>query len=201
MTKRHPLDQYETAPWQVDALLDHLPELTGEVWCPTVGDGALSRRLDEQRPRITIALTNDITEAVTARYHDDATQSLPWWNWQRLHQRPQWVVENPPFNAAFEILKHAYAAATEGVAFLSRISFVEPTQERGEWLAAHPRSLQIVLERYSFTGDGKSDNATCEWLVWSKIPLRNRGGYTAYGYKGAWHDSHSQKRDRRHTHL
>ena len=43
-------DFYETAPWQVDALVDHLPELTGVVWCPCVGDASLLRRLAERRP-------------------------------------------------------------------------------------------------------------------------------------------------------
>jgi hypothetical protein len=71
---------------------------------------------------------------------------------------------------------------------MSRLSFVEGTKTgaypRGEWLQAHPRQLQIALERYSFTGDGKSDSATTEWLVWSKAQLSHVGGYTAFRYKG-----------------
>ena len=29
-----PFDKYETVPWQVDALVDHLPELSGSIYCP-----------------------------------------------------------------------------------------------------------------------------------------------------------------------
>lgn len=42
---RRARDFYETAPWQVDALVDFLPELSGSIWCPCVGDGSLMRRL------------------------------------------------------------------------------------------------------------------------------------------------------------
>jgi hypothetical protein len=183
---RQPHDQYETAPWQVDALVDHLPELSGEVWCPTVGDGALSRQLLRRLPHLAVTLTNDIELGVQATHHLDATLAKSWMLWRQSRGRaPNWIVENPPFNVAIDILKHAFPIAIVGVAFLTRISFVEATRDRGPWLATHPRQLQVALERYSFTGDGKSDLATCEWLVWSKIPLSNRGGYTAYGYKKA----------------
>src|SRR5262245_7386052 len=52
-------DFYETASWQVDALVDNLPELSGTVWCPCVGDGSLMRRLLELRPDLKF-ITNDI---------------------------------------------------------------------------------------------------------------------------------------------
>lgn len=79
---------------------------------------------------------------------------------------------------------------------VARVSFPEgtkttqhqgkPCTPRGPWLSTHPRIKQITLERYSFTGNGKSDSATTEWLVWSKVPIANPGGHTAYGYKDGW---------------
>jgi hypothetical protein len=39
------------------------------------------------------------------------------------------------------------------------------------------------LERYSFTGDGRSDSASTEWLVWAKVHIAGPFGITAYGYK------------------
>lgn len=189
--KRQPLDQYETAPWQVDALVDHLPELSGTVWCPTVGDGALLRQLRLRCPGITGVITNDISPALRANFHDDATLAASWLKWIGKYGTPDWVVDNFPFNVQHAIIRHAWPAVKCGLVALSRISYVEPTQERGAWLANHPRQLQVALERYSFTGNGKSDNATCEWLVWSKIPLQHTGGYTAYGYKRAWSTSSS----------
>lgn len=182
-TPRQPQDQYETAPWQVDALVDHLPELSGTVWCPTVGDGALSRQLILRRPDLMIMLTNDINQGVTATHHDDATHAESWMTWVGRYGSPDWVIDNFPFNVEALILRHALTVARCGVVALARISFPEPTKDRGPWLARHPRQLQVMLERYSFTGNGKSDQVTCEWLVWSKIPLALRGGYTAHGYK------------------
>ena len=79
---------------------------------------------------------------------------------------PDWVVTNPPFNQAFEILRMAYEHSKVGVALLLRLSFLEPTFERGEWLANHPPNTLIVLPRYSFTEDGNTDSVTCAWMVW-----------------------------------
>lgn len=181
--RRHPLDQYQTASWQVDALVDHLPELSGTIWCPTVGDGALYWRLLERRPDLKVTLTNDISPAVTADYHEDAALAASWLRWIGDHGMPDWIIDNFPFGDEYQILRHALPAAKCGLVAMARISFVEGTQERGAWLAKHPRDLQVVLERYSFTGNGKADSTTTEWLVWSKVPLQYRGGYTAYGYR------------------
>ena len=52
---------------------------------------------------------------------------------------------------------------------LLRISFREPTRHRfprGPWLAAHPVSRLLTLPRYSYTGDGRTDAATTEWVIW-----------------------------------
>lgn len=198
---RRVLDFYETAAWQVDALVDHLPELSGSIWCPCVGDGSLMRRLKERRPDLGPFVTNDIDPAREADMHYDATNMLHW-HWMRdRFGRPDWVVDNFPFDVEIDVVKHAYETARQGVVAMARLSFVEGTKPfklrkdgkrrkdadrerpRGPWLSTHPRIKQISLERYSFTGNGKSDSATTEWLVWAKVPILNPGGYTAYGYK------------------
>lgn len=181
---RRALDFYETAPWQVDALTDHLPELqSGLVFCPTVGDGSLMRQLEKNRPRLSF-VTNDLDPSREADFHLDATRLSSWATMVRaVGARPDWVVDNPPFNVEIDIAKYAYEAARLAVILMARISFIEGTKARGPWLAAHPRTKQIALERYSFTGNGKSDSSTTEWLVWSKVPIANPGGHTAFGYK------------------
>lgn len=196
-------DFYETADWQVDALVDHLPELRGSIWCPCVGDGSLMRQLQKRRPDLGPFVTADIDPLKVADFYGDATKAE---HWQRMiadRGRPDWVVDNPPFDVEIDIAKHAYEAATCGVVLMARLSFVEGTKpkpplkrprakgkpappqkrERGPWLAAHPRALQIALERYSFTGNGKSDMASTEWLVWAKGLIGHTGGHTAFGYK------------------
>ena len=180
---RRDLDFYETANWQVDALVDNLPELCGTVFCPCVGDGSLMRQLSRRRPDLTF-ITNDIDPAREAHFHGDATDA---WHWGRIvqqHGRPDWVVENPPFNVEIQILKNAYDAAMFGVSLMARVSFAEPTADRGPWLSEHPYSQRITLERYSFTGNGKSDSATTDWLTWvTGTELSRPLGISAYGYK------------------
>ena len=43
-----------------------------------------------------------------------------------------------------------------------------PLRASPAWLASHPPSQLIVLPRYSYTQDGKSDNCTTAWFVWLK---------------------------------
>ena len=180
---RRPRDFYQTAPWQVDALVDHLPELGGSVWEPCVGDGSLLVRLREQRPALGPIVTNDLDATKPADYHLDATRAETWRAIAQQHGRPDWVVTNPPFGVAFEILQHAVAIARTGVVLMVRASFSEPTAARGPWLAAHPYNKRITLERWSFTGNGKSDSATTEWLIWANVALRPPFGLSAFGYK------------------
>ena len=180
---RRQRDFYETAPWQVDALVDHLPELSGSIWCPCVGDGSLMRQLQKRRPDLGPFVTNDINPEKPADWHGDAATAMCWNDILAGFDPPDWVIENPPFNRELLIAQYALKAARKGIVLMSRISFPEGTKDRGPWLVAHPRQQQITLERYSFTGNGKSDSTTTEWLVWAKVPLARYGGFTAYGYK------------------
>ena len=191
---RRPGDFYETASWQVDALVDNLPELRGSVLCPCVGDGSLLRRLRERLPDLGPFFTNDIDPTKPADTHLDATSELAWMEMvSQAYRRGivDWVIDNPPFNVEIDILRHAYEAARLGVVFMSRVSFAEPTQGnarqpgRGAWLAAHPYAKRITLERYSFTGNGSTDSATTDWLVWAKpgVVIAPPFGVSAFGYK------------------
>lgn len=195
---RRDLDRYETAPWQVDALVANLPELreAKRILCPCAGDGSIIRRLQQLGIGAEFT-TNDINPAAGADYCLDATKAEAWTAhgaWGGLADcRPDWIVENPPFNVEIDILMHAYEAARVGVAFMARVSFAEPTvatqhqgkptTPRGPWLKAHPYQKRITLERYSFTRNSKTDNTTTDWLVWSKVPLAPPFGVSAYGYR------------------
>jgi hypothetical protein len=127
-------------------------------------------------------VTNDIDDARKATFHLDATK---WVSWQAFQSEGpfDWVIENPPFGQAIGILRHATSVARSGVACMARVSFTEPTRERGEWLAAHPYQKRVTMERYSFTGNGKTDSATTDWLVWAKGPIAGPFGVVATGYR------------------
>jgi hypothetical protein len=79
-----------------------------------------------------------------------------------------WVVTNPPFNAAMAILRLAFHHATCGVVMLLRLSFMEPTKERGEWLSQHPPTRQIILPRWSYKQNRSTDSVTTAWFGWIK---------------------------------
>lgn len=175
-------DFYETAPWQVDALVDNLPELSGTIWCPCVGDGSLMRRLAERRPDLRF-VTNDIDATKRADFCLDARWAESWNTMLTLKQAPDWVVENFPFNVEHRIVPHAYQAARKGVVAMARVSYTEPTRDRGPWLAEHPYQKRITLQRHSFTGNGKTDTATTDWLVWAKVPVVGPFGISAFGYR------------------
>ena len=133
---------------------------------PCVGTGNIPKGFS----RIPLAnwKTGDIGWSVKPDIVGDATKHGLWSDLMRSNHdlTPDWVITNPPFNGAFDILKHAMEYSENGVALLLRLSFLEPTYERGEWLAQHPPNRLIVLPRISFTGDGKTDSVTCAWMVW-----------------------------------
>lgn len=113
-------------------------------------------------------ITADVDSACQVDHVLDMTLAESW------AQLPpvDWIVSNLPFSRALAILRHAIEHARVGVAVILRLTFLEPTTEgpdaRADWLEAHPLTRQIVLPRYSFTGDGKVDSVTCAWMIWER---------------------------------
>ena len=93
---RRALDAYDTPPWQVDALVDHVPAIRGVVWEPCAGDGSLlSRLMERQGGTITGMLTVDADSERQPMIVGDATDPKQWGDWVRAHGSPDWVVTNP----------------------------------------------------------------------------------------------------------
>lgn len=103
-------------------------------------------------------------------FHLDATEPESW------EQFPDvgWVITNPPYNQALDILEHAFGHAEHGVAMLLRLSFLEPTLYRGTWLEQHQDNLSKLIifgsPRPSYTGKG-TDSVTTAWMIWRKDPF------------------------------
>lgn len=160
---RQTFDFYPTPEWATKSLLNQVPEITMGVSFlePCNGKGAISKVLDSHIINSDIQ-TNDIDIKQEADYHFDAVRKQVWQNFKPVN----WVITNPPFSSAFPILDNAYTHAKIGVAFLLRLSFLEPTYDRQEFLDEHPPHKLIVLPRISFTGDGKTDSVTAAWFIW-----------------------------------
>lgn len=171
-------DFYETPAWMVDILLDELekrqpgqqqaafyPEdLIAE---PCVGSGNIVRAI--QRRYSNRIITNDIDPQWPADRHIDARGSDLFYEGDGF----DWVITNPPFNQAAAMVP-AFVANAPCVAILLRISWLEPTTDRGRFLADNPPSAMIVMERYSFRRNGAQDSATTVWLLWGvrlRLPI------------------------------
>jgi hypothetical protein len=161
-------DLYETSELAVKELLSRI-SIKGALFECCAGKGAISFALRKFFPESAI-FTNDIDQSLPASHHFDASKIINWVNYTLPSQNEtiDWTITNPPFNKAFPILLNAYEHSNLGVAFLLRLSFLEPTYERQDWLNEHPPDSLIVLPRYSFTGNGKTDSVTCAWMIWDK---------------------------------
>ena len=196
---RRPLDFYATAPWQTRSLLawhKALGEAT-RILEPCVGDYAIVKVLKAKLPDVEV-VTNDVDTKRRADLHMDAAGPA---FWDLLNSRfdpahderipphdpggkIDWMVTNPPYNVAFDIIRWArYKRPAMNIAVLMRRSWLEPTLERGHWLARNPPQRAIVLPRYSYTSQreevddllgtkevvvpGGSDSMTSEWLIWT----------------------------------
>ena len=157
---RRVLDFYETPPHYVASLLAEV-NIFGRVYEPCVGEGAISNVLREL-PSVRKVVTSDIDPKRKADMHYDARVETP-------GMPLDWIITNPPFSDELEILDLMMQCAPN-VAFLARLSFLEPTEDREGFLEQNPPSQIIVLPRYSFRandeGKKQTDNVTCCWMVW-----------------------------------
>jgi hypothetical protein len=168
---RKPLDAYQTPAWQTRVLLQHVYiSLDESIIEPCCGDGSITRVLQAEHDHLVD--TNDIDPRVEADAHINAAGDALY-EWA---EEVDWVITNPPYTMprCLIIVQHAVKNARVGVAMLLRLSFLEPTQARGAWLAQHPLTQMIVLPRTSYTGNGKTDSVTTAWMIW-RTERRRKG--------------------------
>jgi hypothetical protein len=158
---RRVLDYYETPPHYLEPLLALIGSVEGlRVYEPCVGQGHISRYLGAAGH----LLTNDLDQALRADMHVDARRVEAWPTATTF----DWTITNPPFSDELPIFQHALACS-RNVAFLARLSFLEPTRSRAAFWQQHPPTDVIVLPRYSFrlndAGKRQTDTVTCCWVV------------------------------------
>ena len=161
-------DRYYTPSWMTEALRRYHPiDPTATILEPCAGDGAIARVFEAAGHHV---LTNDLDRRQPAQLGYDATAAALW---QVVARSPgvSVVVTNPPFNHALQILQRAIAAVPL-VAMLLRKTFLEPTEERGEFLRQHPPTRILGLQRHSFRGQG-NDSVSCDWMIWEAFPNRS----------------------------
>lgn len=158
---RRKYDFYETGKALTLALLENYPiTKAGPILEPCAGKDAISGVLCQQGFNV---ITND-------KYVDGHRYKLDARDPDLYDEiQPRTVITNPPFEDAYRILETSWESpSVRTVAFLLRLSFLEPTFDRGEFLKRHPPNVVLILPRFSFTDNGKTDLVTCAWMIWVK---------------------------------
>lgn len=86
-------------------------------------------------------------------------------------RRPDWIVTSPPYSEPWGILKQALLVSRVGVAFKLRLSFLEPTKTRGEWLKENKPDSIVVLPKATYRG--KKCCSVEAWFVWNKAQAQS----------------------------
>jgi len=108
---------------------------------------------------------NDVLDCTKERYWEFRAISI-----SRTCYMYDWVITNPPYKEAKKIIPLAYKYAKKGIAMLLRLSYLEPTKNRADFLKNTPLTkLIIVNPRPRFRNDTNStDSVTSAWFVWEK---------------------------------
>lgn len=152
--------------------LFHEVEITGRVFEPCVGNGAIQRA--SWPPNRRKWFTNDLDPRWPADVHKDACDRTLW----EAHEF-DWTVSNPPFTPAIEIIDRAIEFSRVGVAMHLRASIHEVLKNgvRRTWMARHPPTGILWLPRFAYqrsktTGKWTTDSVCACWCVWIKDETR-----------------------------
>jgi hypothetical protein len=167
---RRPNDFYPTPSWGTECMIDALPFPInpGIILEPCCGARDIVRVVEQGNPAV---FTCDIDPKHQPDLVADMTMRESWDEAiERIGCNPDWVITNPPFNAAHHILPLALEYSTKGVIALLRLSYSEPCENRSRWLYDNQdrQSILYLPRRISFTGDGATDNVATAWFAWGK---------------------------------
>lgn len=158
--------------------------IEGRIFEPCVGDGAIPfDAIGQWRLEAPIGLrrdwiTNDLDPRWKADWHCDAAR--PWSNRNLGPEyigKVDWVVTNPPFSLAIEIIDQALLHARVGVAMHLRASIHEvlKTGVRRTWMYRNTPTGVLWLPRFAYqrsptTGKWTTDSVCACWVIWLKDP-------------------------------
>jgi len=123
-------DFYPTPPEGTWALLSAI-RFKGTIWEPACGDGSISRVLEAAGYKVTS------TDLVHRGYGTSPVDFL-----LDYRTKVNNIITNPPFKLAEEFARHALDRATDKVALLARLAWLEAI-DAGSYSRAHPSGVSI----------------------------------------------------------
>lgn len=186
-------DYYPTPEGVTRSLLNRV-SITGTVFECCAGYGAISDILELTEFKERTVLKSDLSWPSPNGESRDATERKFWEDWTTPDAGGvpvDWTVTNPPFCEAEQILPLAWEYSQQGCAFLLRLSYLEPTAGRADWLsemAGHLRYLIPLNPRPKFRRDTKkTDSVTAAWLVWEKgWSWQEKGIQSPFSFVSGW---------------
>lgn len=166
-------DQYFTPPGLIYPIFREMRFNADDIYFePCAGDGAIAKELACEMYEENI-LTADIDPELKGLNYRcfDATDSQQWR--EAFRKLPlDWVITNPPYKQpdCDKIIRNAWKYAGEGIAMLLRLTYLEPCQNRAQFLKdAYLSNLIVFNPRPQFIpGKKATDSSTVAWFVWRK---------------------------------
>lgn len=187
LKRKRVLSDFYPTPKPITRQLMQKNLVNGIVLEPCAGHNAISDVMDTQGNTESVFSTDILWPLTADRTTNDATDPQYWIESPKV----DWVVTNPPFSVAEKIIPLAYEHADRGIAFLLRLSYLEPCNGRKLWLKQHANQMKrvmIVSPRIRFRSDTKgSDSVTCAWFIWDKrFSWSAQGLHNPYVFVSDW---------------
>lgn len=168
---RDSLDFFPTPPWATRALLKHaISDATGLAWDPCAGEGHMSDVLAEHFECVHASDVFDYGRAHAIGSFIGAPGSA---GRAVCLAKPDWVIFNPPFNAALDFAERALDETRRGVAVLVRSVWSEGGQRYKRLFSTRPPStIAQFCERVPMVEgcwDPAASTATSyAWYIWDR---------------------------------
>lgn len=173
-TSRDTHDRYYTPPWCVEALMLALPEIAYQrVLEPCSGEGHIAQVLERHHCDVATAdLLPPPSKAQGLLFGHARQPDLLGDLLDPVHQfalrqlGAEWVVTNPPYSLAADILRVCLGLAPHAAALL-RLSWLEDAGGRRDLLDR--LALIVIVGRVRYLGPAGhkgTDSVASAWLVW-----------------------------------
>jgi hypothetical protein len=157
---REPMDNYPTPDIAVISLLEY-EDFSGVVWEPACGSGNIARHFPQ-------CIATDIREDNI--YGESGVDFL------KEYRTVDHIITNPPYRLAQQFVEHSLECATQKVAMLCKLAFLEG-KARYSLFKEHPiKTVYVFSKRLPLAKEGdlrkQSSMIPFAWFIWEK------------GYKG-----------------